>query len=449
MVAFVVCCALAANTQRVPVLDLRNQSLLDRIEKAGKDPDISGDSAFSILSSWNEYPPIKETAKYYLFIHHDPHFGDIPLKVYIPANYTPGTASPAILLLHGAVVRSSFKDAYTDTLSDKALFFDFFRKENYVIIRPFADGEGPAAAGNIYFDWVINHFNKTQHRDDRSNPTFTALNGIIITLKKMLNLDDNRIFALGFSDGADGVFGLDVYQPTAFAAFVAFNSMLINSFAYDIYLRNTLNRPMRIIHSDKDEIRPVEQTRAIVKILDSINSPIVYKEYKGFQHFDNHLQKDLPATYAWMKKTERDPFPKKIYWEMSDTSNNRCDWLKITAIDTSLRKARWHTELNTGLYSAIADIFLNDPYYRLNKSGAVNATYKKNKFTITTSRIRQVEIFISPAMINLDEPVTVTVNGKTYFEGKIGVSKRFLLDQFSQDFDKKAIWINSIRLGIE
>ena len=72
-----------------------------------------------------------------------------------------------------------------------------------------------------------------------------------------------------------------------------YNSMLIVFNSYDLYLRNTVNRPLYIVHSDLDDLRPIQQTGLIIKILDSLKSPVLYKEYTGYQHYDKHLQKDF------------------------------------------------------------------------------------------------------------------------------------------------------------
>ncbi len=116
-----------------------------------------------------------------------------------------------------------------------------------------------------------------------------------------MNIDDNKIFALGHSDGSDGAFALEVYKPSLFAGFIVYNSMLTTIFGHDTYLRNTLNRPLYLVHSSLDDLRPIEQTRLIVKILDSLNSPVLCKEYIGYQHYDKHLPIDLPYSYQWMK----------------------------------------------------------------------------------------------------------------------------------------------------
>lgn len=426
-------------------LPIANDVLKNQIENIKTDKKISADSAWNILSIWNKYPEVSTTKRWFLFLYKDSIFGTVPLKIYVPENYRNNVSSPALLILHGAVSLSSFKDAYKDTASDEDLFYSYFTKQNFIIIRPFADSYGPNTDGKINFDWGTNRFNGRKYRN-KTNPTFQTLVAIISQLKQVLNIDDNKIFAFGHSDGSDGVFALDVYKPSAFAGFIVYNSMLSILFSYDIYLRNTANRPLYLVHSDLDVLRPIQQTRSIMKILDSLNSPVLYKEYIGYQHYDKHLQIDLPYSYEWIKAINRNSFQKNITWEFSDLTNNTCDWLRVLKFDTTTAAALWNTELNTLVSIKTDKGYINLPYYELNKSVAIKAYYNNNVFEINISRIKEIELLISPIMVNLQNPVIVKVNGKEVFNKKVTADKMFLLKTFTSSFDRKALWVTSIKI---
>jgi predicted esterase len=439
--------SLSLKAQTHNSLPATNEALLKRIHNIRTDTRISSDSAWEILSHWNQYPSITAKGRYELFIFQDPVFGSVPFKVFIPGTYNCTVPNPAVLLLHGAVVLSSFKDAFKDTTADEDLFYRFFEANNFIIVRPFADSKGPNTDGTKLFDWVVNHRNGRVNKN-KTNPTFATLAAVLSKLKEILNIDDNRLYAFGHSDGADGVFALQVYKPSLFAGFIVFNSMLTNIFAYDMYLRNTFNRPLYMVHSDLDDLRPIQQTREQVKLLDSLKSPVLYKEYHGYKHFDQHLQKDLPFAFEWMEHISRNPFQNSMQWELSDTSNNTCDWLRVLQIDTSALAFSWHTEINMKTYNKRNGKYYDDPYYSLNKSALVKASFFNNRFDIETSRTKEIELLISPVMVNQENPVVITVNGKELFNKKIIADKDFLLDGFLKSFDRSALWITSINLQI-
>lgn len=202
--------------------------------------------------------------------------------------------------------------------------------------------------------------------------------------------------------------------------------MLTNIFAYNILLRNTLNRPLYLVHSDLDDLRRIQQTRLIVDVLDSINSPVLYKEYIGYKHYDKHLQIDLPYSYEWMKGISRNAFQTNITWELSDTIYNSCDWLHVTQFDTTIEAAPWQKEFQIKLYNSKVKMFVDVPYYMSNKSAAIKAFYNNNIFEINTSRIKEIELLISPVMVNLQNPVIVKVNGKEVFSRRTNIGFLYL-----------------------
>lgn len=449
--SFLFCCLISFSSfsqdSDLPVLD--NTPLANQMNVILNDNKISADSAWLLLTRWNQYPIIKKPGKSYLYLYKDSIFGVVPIKIFIPNNYKESVPSKVILLLHGATVLSSFKDAYKlDTAFEKDIFYDYFATRNYIIIRPYADGHGPNADGKINFDWVVNRFNGKKN-SNKINYTFETLTAIIKNLKEIINIDDNKIFALGHSDGADGAFALEIYQPSIFAGFIAYNSMLNQIFGYDIYLGNTQNRQLYIVHSDLDDLRPIQQTRDIIKILDSIKSPFLYKEYMGYQHEDSHLQKDVKNAYDWTNGIRRNSFQKALFLESCNYSNNACDWIKICEFDTTLKKAKWHNELNPKMYNKRDSIYYENSYYHLNKSAAVKASYNNNIFNIYTSRVKEIEILISPVMVNFENPIYVNVNEKQLFKGKLNSNKKYLLNTFKQNFDRQALWVTSINLKIE
>lgn len=416
---------------------LNNNLITKQVELINKDNSITADSTWNVLKSWNEYPEIQQTNKDYLFVYSDSFFGEVPFNIFIPKNYQNNVPATLVLMLHGAVGQSRFGNAYKkDTTKDDDIFFDYFSKQNIIIVRPFADVSKK-------FDWVVNRFK------GNTNPTYNTLNNVVGRLKEFLNIDDNKVFAFGHSDGADGAFGLDVYKPSNFAGFVCYNSMLNNLFANDIYLQNSLNRPLYLVHSDLDDLRPIQQTRLIVKLFNSLNSPIIYKEYPGYQHYDKHLQKDLPFSSAFIDTTSRNPFNKNIYWETDDYSNNSCDWIRITEFDTSLNNANWHKAINTVSYDKVAKNYRSDLYYTNDKSAVVKASCINNTINIQTSRVKVIELLISPKMINFKKPVHVNINGKTAFHNEVSFDKSFLINNFKKNFDRTALWVTSIKLKVE
>jgi len=82
-------------------------------------------------------------------------------------------------------------------------------------------------------------------------------------------------------------------------------------------------------------------------------------------------------------------------------------------------------------------------------SGAVKATYYGNHFNIETSLVSELIIYIHPKMVNLDIPVVVEINGKEVLNEIVKIDRDFMIDNFLENLDRKALWVNRIVLDVD
>ncbi|QEC75907.1 hypothetical protein [Mucilaginibacter ginsenosidivorax] len=386
----------------------------------------------------SHFPLLKEYRDMHIFTINDSVFGAVPFRLFIPQTYDPSVATPLVLLLHGAVGASHFSDAmgqHRVTEADDDPFIGKLCKTGNIIIMPYGDETKK-------FSWVVNKWRPTE------NLTFKTLLNIINEVKRSVNINDDKVFAMGHSDGSDGAFALDVYNPTPFAGFLCYNSMLTNLAANDIYLRNATNKPLYAVHSNKDDIRPIEQARVIIKLLDSLKTNVKYKEYYGYQHFDKHLDLDYPNALKFIDSTRRTPYPKAIFWETSSHLFSNCNWLVINNLDIALNAAPWHKAYNIGSYYKNTKTWKSYPYYSINPSAAIKGTYNNNTFEIYTSRVTAFEVLISPQMVDINKEVKIILNGKTAFAGKVKADGNFFKKQFAKTHDRKAVWVAAVPVRV-
>jgi predicted esterase len=419
------------------------------IQQLATNPNIPADSLLKMFSGYDRYPSSYRPDQNYIITYKDSYYGDVPMRLYIPKNYSPLKKSPLVLLLHGAVGSSSFERAGNtpgnpsarNTGDNSDLFFDHFKRQNYIILRPFADRSRK-------FDWVVNDFNNDYIRDipGNVNLTYGCLIRAVTSLKKVVNIDDNRVFAFGHSDGADGAFGLEIFQPSFFAGFLLYNSLLANLKATNNYVANVQNFPTYIVHSDLDDLRPVEQITAIVDSLKKGGAKLHYEIYHGYKHVDDHLRLDMPAAYKFTNRTTRNPFPQKIYWEASNAVDSRYSWLQVDSFNLYLPAASWQHEVNSRAFVYETRTWAEYNYYNTFPGYVIEAFYSNNTFTVNTSKVLGFSLLISEKMIDPAEPVKVIVNGKLLFDQRVKPDKRFIAACFQQDFDREAIWSNRIKI---
>ncbi|MEA2095956.1 MAG: PDZ domain-containing protein, partial [Candidatus Cloacimonadota bacterium] len=365
----------------------------------------------------------------------------------------------------------------------------------------------------------------------------TGINNLkaqIRKLKSQYNIDDNRIYISGFSDGGSGSFHLALNAPDDFAAFYPLNGMIsVGSSVTQIpvFLPNFKNRFVYAINTDKDGLYPAKKMRNFIKLSLEANADIFYKEYWGFGHTFEYADKELPKIFENMKNKTRNLFKSEIYWETSMLEYGKCDWLQITAIDTLLTSKEWQKEFNVEIADERVSFgFYNDREYedygtRISKivqgsaadsmglkendiiikmdgieaenigellklrsqkkrgdkfaltilradkeiqlsgqfpqvthynalnyskpSGAIKAVCYGNHFDIETSRVSQIALHIHPKMINLKIPVVVTINGKEVFNKIVEIDRDFMIKNFKENLDKKALWVNKIILNVK
>jgi len=175
----------------------------------------------------------------------------------------------------------------------------------------------------------------------------------LLIMKEKFNIDDDRVYMTGFSDGGSGSFHFGYRLPNEFAAFYPLNGMIsvpAHVTGKTCFIRNLQNRYLRAVNTDQDGLYPAASTRLTMDMALSAGANISYREYWGFGHDWGYFEEDLPLMAKDLLKRARDSFQTKIYWEcISAEEYNRCDWLEITGLDTLAEKQDWQQEYNVQL----------------------------------------------------------------------------------------------------
>jgi predicted esterase len=434
--------ALSAQNKLPQLPQVKNgDAILDGI---ASNPNINADSACKVLSNWSVYPKLTKVGCNYVYYYQDSTIGKIPLRIYVPANYQSAQKTPCVLQLHGAVSRSKFSDIDSLADSDEGILTDPLKANNYIIIQPLGDESKGFTWGSNKQVWPGQVY--------QFNLTYKKITEIVVALKHILNIDDNRLYAFGHSDGSDGAIGLAIYKPDQFAGVVAYNTMFKNLHAHDYYIRNIQNRPLYEVHSDKDMLRRIALNRQIIDSIKKFDNRLTYKEYAGYEHWDKHLGIDAPFAAKFMVGAVRNPYQSAVYLETTQNSPyNSCDWLLITKPDTSRKSAGWYSpfEIRRKEFMVSRQEWYNYNHFEPLKSAVVKASYRNNVFTLQTSATAEVDLKLSPEMVDMNKPVTVIINGKQMYNARVKSDKEFLLSNFKRNFDRQALWVNVIRVKVE
>ncbi len=318
-----------------------NQSAINVI---ASDLQISNDSLFTILSDWQDYSQPESTDIFLLEYNQVNDTLAAPYVVYIPKEYDSNKKTPLVIYLHGGVSTKVFHDTPIK-YAEQNYFTEYAKNNNWIIVFPM---------GNIDTAWW----------------NLTGINNLkaqIRKLKSMYNIDDNRVYISGFSDGGSGSYHLALNAPDDFAAFYPLNGMIsVGSIVTEIpvFLPNFKNRYVYAINTDEDGLYPAKKMRDLIKLSLEADANMFYKEYWGFGHTFEYANDELPILFDNMQTKVRDIFPTEIYWETSMLEYGKCDWLQITGIDTLQSKKGWQKEYNVELADERVSFgFYNDREY--------------------------------------------------------------------------------------
>ncbi len=391
------------------------------------------------LKSLNPYKPknernysisftINDTTKTSFFVH-------------LPPRYNPEKKYPLLFILHGAVRGNSlllFQTAELNLTHSNRYYTKYAEENNIILVFP---------RGNKQYNWMS------------PDNGFFMIPEMVKHIKKALNINDNKVFVSGHSNGATGAFSYLMKQSTPFAGVYGFNTYPM-VFTGGTFVENSKNRSFINFSTDNDYYYPPNANDSFTQLMTRINADFKEYRYNGFPHWFPEFDASEPAfkiLFNDIKTRERNPFPNEISWEFDDNTYGNIDWLSNIKLDTLNQKANWHKTRNFKITkwlkfknnnsNDLMEINVDKKAFNFpRKSGKIVASYKNNVFRIETSNIASFSILISPEMVNLKKKVTIYMNGKRYLNQKTNYNRAFMLQSFQKNQDRKQIWVNCIKV---
>ena len=317
---------------------------INTINNLASNQQISNDSLFNIFSNWQNYSQPENTDVFLLEHNQINDTLAAPYVVYIPKDYDCKKKTPLVIYLHGGVSTKVFHETPIE-YAEQNYFTEYAKENNWIVVYPMGNNETAW--------WNLAGINN--------------LRAQIRKLKSLYNIDDNRIYISGFSDGGSGSFHLALNAPDDFAAFYPLNGMIsVGSIVTQIpvFIPNFRNRFVYAVNTDEDGLYPAKKMRDIIKLSLDADANMFYKEYWGIGHTFEYADKELPILFDNMKTKTRNIFPPEIYWETSMLEYGKFDWLQITVIDTLLAPKKWQKEYNVEIADERVSFgFYNDREY--------------------------------------------------------------------------------------
>ncbi|MBT3922763.1 MAG: hypothetical protein HOF21_09330 [Nitrospina sp.] len=220
---------------------------------------------------------------------------------------------------------------------------------------------------------------------------------LIDQIREKYNIDSDRIFLAGLSNGAIGAYMIGMFYPDRFAGLIPIAGSITPRYMH--FLVNLRNTPVYMIQGAHDPIFPIQLSRRIQKILSDMKYPVIYREHgeKGTAHGGHFLpESEIPAMMEWMRKQKRQLNP---------------DVVRMTREGNHLGAIHW-ARLVEGKNLAFLELPGPENPNPVKKDGKIATLFATRKggntFEVMAQHVTEYDLYFNTETIDFDKPVTVT-----------------------------------------
>ncbi len=243
-----------------------------------------------------------------------------PNYLRVPGSYDPKKSYPLLVLLHGGV--NGAPVAWAEQLLDYwARFLGDKWKDEVLLLAPAAAVMLTDAKAGWSHDVGMGN---VEH--------------VIAEVKTRYNVDDDRVFASGMSDGAAGTFALAMCRADSFAGYLPMvgHPMAVTNWGNHCFAGNMKGQNVFAINGGRDPLVPAADLEALFKQLNQDGIAVSYKFDKQAGHDLSFAAIEFPDILdskvgKWTRGIYADQL-KEIDWSCDAPINGRRAWLSIDAL---------------------------------------------------------------------------------------------------------------------
>jgi len=249
---------------------------------------------------------------------------DRPWVLFVPENYQSDRPSPMIVELHGGVSQKNVSDDPVGWAASSE-WLKLARQKGWLALFPYGQ------AGATWWDDV----------------GMTNIRRQVHLAKHHYNIDDDRVYLVGFSDGASAGFMQAMIRPDDYAAIVALNGhMGVGSLDGNLptYASNMAMTPVYAVTTNNDELYPTSAMAGTIETAMMAGANIHYRQLGGTHEFD-YADKEMPFIAEFLERNPRNTMPCRIFWEAGRAEFGRCRWIEMSKV-LPVPAADWHQDFN-------------------------------------------------------------------------------------------------------
>ena len=231
--------------------------------------------------------------------------------LHVPVDYDPNLSYPVRFYLHGGVMRAQ------QVAGEWWRSEDRWVKENSIVVSP--------ASWNESVWW---------QRSQIEN-----LAGLLTDLKRTYNVDENRVYLLGVSDGATGAYYHAFKANTAWAGYLLFighPAVLGNprsSVDGEMHVVNLRGKPFFVVNGARDRLYPASIVEPYMQLFVEAGVDVDFTPKPDAGHDLSWFDEEETNIETFISSIRRNPFPERLSLETESAREfNRTHWLVITEL---------------------------------------------------------------------------------------------------------------------
>jgi len=335
--------------------------------------------------------------------------------LYVPEGYDPGKVYRLLICLHGT--HGKGKDHIR-------WWLDAVKKEGDLFLL------SPTTVGETWGGPRVGH-----------SKVLTPIREV----SEKYNIDPNQIWLAGCSMGGGGAFCIGGYYPDRLSGILCrINAprTYVNKdrTSYNPkFLENFRNVPVYWVAGETDKLVPIALVRAGKDKLMRMKYDVEYVEKAGKGH--EFFPEETPRMLDWIRKRKRDPYPTEVVFHTVEKHFLRAYWVEIRRYEKGPTLRIHHMSIDNKLSEKRVEYFHEIKVRaRLDK--------KRNRIDLNTERVKELKLYLSDRMLDLDKPVHIFANGERVWSKKVSRSLRLLLKGAARRHDRGLLFTAEVKIRI-
>jgi poly(3-hydroxybutyrate) depolymerase len=345
--------------------------------------------------------------------------------VRVPPNYDPAKPWPAVITLHGTGGRARRQLEFTVGLLAA-------RADAVIVAAPQAESGGP--------------FNP--HDESETDQPVRLLR----ILRRRYHIDSDRVYLTGYSKGGHRTCSAAVMFADRFAGAMPLAgcmSLVQREGLYPQFLPNLQHLPMLLVWGEQDTRTPAGResadggiagvNRRFAEAAKQMELPVTAVELPGVGHASVKPPADLLADLLSLKRKR---YPRRVSHWFRYPGQGHAYWLGLVEfLGQPWSDGRMHVKLKPG----------DDPQEAIlretrNRMGRLTGVIDGQLVTVHAKRAKVLDVLLHDELIDLDQPITVKINGRRAFQGMVQRRVETLLESAAEEWDFDRLFTVRIRI---